>query len=101
MENTIEEHRRKQASEEAHEPSLEEVYEKWQSQPTTTELWGEMSEEIQRAMEKRAKKLWHTRRRTVFGRSIRKMTKPTNHHRTMGGKGYGKRAKKLWHTRRR
>ncbi len=37
---------------EAYEPSLEEVYEKWQSQPNTVELWGEMSEEIRRAMAK-------------------------------------------------
>ena len=34
----------------SYEPSLREVYEKWQSQPNTAELWGEMSEEIRWAM---------------------------------------------------
>ncbi len=38
--------------EEPYEPSLGEVYEKWQSQPNTVELWGEMNEEIRRAMGK-------------------------------------------------
>ncbi len=36
----------------SYEPSLGEVYEKWQSQPNTVELWGEMSEEIRRAIAK-------------------------------------------------
>ncbi len=37
---------------EPYEPTLEEVYEKWQSQPPTVELWAEMSEEIDKAMTK-------------------------------------------------
>ena len=49
--------------EKAYEPSLEEVYEKWQSQPATVELWGEMSEEIQKGYGKKEKKLWYTRRK--------------------------------------
>ncbi len=55
MENTNEEHRRKPTLEKVYEPTLEEVYEKWQSQPATVELWGEMTEEIERAMEKERK----------------------------------------------
>jgi hypothetical protein len=37
------------------EPTLEEIYAKWQSQPATEEQWLEMSEEIQWAMAKERK----------------------------------------------
>ena len=55
MENVNEKHSAKPTLEEAYEPYLEEVYEKWQSQPPTVELWGEMTEEIQKAMAKERK----------------------------------------------
>jgi hypothetical protein len=40
----------------AMEPTLEEVYAKWQSQPTTEEQWDEMSSEIQRATKREFEK---------------------------------------------
>ena len=38
------------------EETLEEVYEKWQSQPATEEQWEEMTREIQQATEKEYEK---------------------------------------------